>query len=194
MLNRKKRIISIIKFVIGMLVLLYFLYLLFPRTEVLSDTEIQSFVEGKGIKPKVICNVGESFTAIIYDNKNEMSMYSIYKDKKGTIKEKESAFYESQKPFEEKVEIYGTNPTGNFVGYVTVIIHDKDISMEAEEVTVVLDNKLIETAEFNGNNIVLLAVTKKFFWQRPSLKTVEIFNAAGEVIHGFYTSMEDIPQ
>ena len=62
---------------------------------------------------------------------------------------------------------------------------NKEIFDEAESVKVVLDNGLVERADFLDSNVLLVPATRKFFWEKPSLETIEIFDDNGKVIHGF---------
>lgn len=63
----------------------------------------------------------------------------------------------------------------------------KDILAAAKSVKVVLDNGLVERALFRNSNILLVPATKKYFWEKPLLKTIEIYDENGKVIAGFYS-------
>ncbi|HHX61078.1 MAG TPA: hypothetical protein GX707_10260 [Epulopiscium sp.] len=82
--NRSK-----IGLVIVVCIILYIGYVLQnPANQLLTDVEIQTFIDNKGITPILVQNIGESYTAIIFENDSgsEKDMYYIFRDKKGTIR------------------------------------------------------------------------------------------------------------
>ena len=184
--------------VIIVCIILYIGYVLQnPNNQLLTDIEIQTFIDNKGITPILVKNVGESYTAIIFENDlgSEKDMYHVYKEKKGAIKEELASFYVPGRAEYIDAEIWGTMPQShNLIGYVGIIINDDTMAMKAKEAKVVLDNGIIESADFNGNNILLLPATRKFFWQNPGLETVEIYGDDNEVLYGFYTSHDNLPK
>lgn len=179
--------------VIIVCIILYIGYVLQnPTNQLLTDIEIQTFIDNKEITPILVKNVGESYTAIIFENNSEKEMYHVFKDKKGVIKEELASFYVPRRAEYIDAEIWGTMPQShNLIGYVGIIINDDAMAMKAKEAKVILDNGIIESADFNGSNILLLPATRKFFWQNPGLETVEIYGDDNEVLYGFYTSHDN---
>ncbi len=66
----------------------------------------------------------------------------------------------------------------------------KDILEEAKSAEVTYDNGNVVRAMFHDSNILLVHAKRNFIWEKPRLKTIEIFNDKGNVIHGFYTTQK----
>lgn len=67
---------------------------------------------------------------------------------------------------------------------------NKEFYDTAKSVKVILDNGLVESANFNDSPILLLPASKKYFWEKPVLAIIEVYDENGTVIDGFYTNYD----
>ena len=158
----------------------------------LNESEINSFVQEKEIEPVLVQQVGESFTAIVYEDKesNEEILYCLYKDSKGGLQALNYLFmpYVAQDT-DEKVYISGTSaPSANIEPYLSIIIKDREIYENAYKVTVLYDNGNEETVLCRDSNRVILPATRKFFWQKPIFRVITIFGIDEETLYKCSTS------
>lgn len=164
-----------------------------PNHKLLTEIEIQTFIDNKSITPILVQNVGESYTAIIFESGSGSGkdIYSVFKNRRGTIKEKLNSFYVPERAEYIDAEIWGSSQDSyNLIGYVGIIINNEIMATKAKEAKLLLDNRITESLDFNDNNILLLPATKKFFWQKPVLKTVEICSYDNEVLYSVYKSLD----
>jgi hypothetical protein len=178
---------------IGVMVILVFVVILMiglPKNRLLTNDELNTLISKKGINPISTNDIGDSYTDFVYKDakSNEMLELIAYKSRWGKIKTMQFAFYESNRIDKVDVEYWGTKPFSyNLDGYVGIEILSKDILDEARSAEVILDNGLVMRAKFKDSNILLIQAKRKFFWEKPKLKTIEIYNDKGNVIHGFYS-------
>jgi len=173
-------------------VLVFIIILLFevPRNQLLTNDEISTLITERGINAISTNDIGDSYTVIVYrDGKsNEMLELFAYKNRWGKIITKKYAFYESGRIDKVDVEYWGTNPFSyNLDGYVGIEILSKDILDQARSAELILDNGLVIRAKFQGSNILLIQAKRNYFWEKPKLKTIEILDDEGNVLHGFYS-------
>lgn len=180
-----------LKLLVVMVILVFVVILMFglPRNQLLTNDELNTLITEKGINPISTNDIGDSYTDIVYkdEKSNERLELVAYKNRWGKIKTKQYAFYESNRIDKVDVEYWGTKPFSyNLDGYVGIEILNKDILYEARSAEVTLDNGLVIRAKFQNSNILLIQAKRNFLWEKPILKTIEIYNDKGNVIHGFY--------
>jgi hypothetical protein len=161
-----------------------------PRNQLLTKNELNGLISEKGIHPVCINDISNSYTAIIYEDskQNETVELIAYKNIWGRINTRSYAFYQPSREGKVDVEYWTIEPYRiNLLGYVGVEIIDTDIYEKARSVEVTLDNGLVERASFQNSNILLIPAERRFFWEKPKLKTIEIYDENGNVIHGFYS-------
>lgn len=181
-----------LKLFVVMVILIVVVILMFvlPRNQLLTYEELNTLISEKGIDPISNNDIGDSYTDIVYKDvkSNEMLQLIAYKNRWGKIKTKQYAFYESDRIGKVDVEYWGTKPFSyNLDGYVGINILSKDILDEARSAEVILDNGLVIRAKFKDSNILLIQAKRNFIWEKPMLKSIEIFDDKGKVIHGFYS-------
>lgn len=187
MKNRIKAIIAILIFIVMYIIL----NLQFPRDQLPTEEELQSFIQEKEIEPILISNIGNSYTIILFNDAeiNEISEFIIYKNRRNKLEVKRYVFYNSSRINKADVEYWGIEPYGyNLIGYVGIEIMNEEIASKAKSAKVIFDNGIVENASFEGSKILLIPATRKFFWEKPILKTIEIYDDKGVVIHGFYSN------
>ncbi len=168
----------------------------FPANQLLSDEELERLISDKGIEPVLISNIGDSYTAILYkdDNRIERLMLIAYKNIWSTVKTKPFAFYTPDRASKVNVEYWSKDPFRyNLIGFVGIEILNKEVFDKAKSVKVVLDNGVVERAYFNNSNILLVPATRKYFWEKPRIEIIELYDDNGKVIDGFYTRSEYLP-
>lgn len=179
--------------VLALMVILIFgiiFIILCPRNQLLTNDELNTLISEKGISPICINDIGNSYTAVIYKDSqsNETIELIAYKNMWGRINTRSSNFYQPSREGEIDVEYWTIQPYSyNFPGYIGIEIMDQDIYKKARSVEVILDNGLVERAEFQNSTILLIPAERKFFWEKPKLKTIELYDENGNVIHGFYS-------
>lgn len=190
-LTQKWIITILITLILGILCFITY-NILNPKERLLNESEINSFVQEKEIEPVLVQQVGESFTAIVYEDKesNEEMLYCLYKDSKGGLQTLNYLFmpYVAQDT-DEKVYISGTSaPSANIEPYLSIVIKDREIYENAYKVTVLYDNGNEETVLCRDNNRVILPATRKFFWQKPIFRVITIFGIDEETLYKCSTS------
>lgn len=203
MLNRFKvnrfKLFTIAIEILLILVIYSILILQFPKNQLLTDDELNTLITEKGIDPTLINHIGDSYTVILYDT--EIMYDSVtgkgntgiiaYKSRWNKIKTKPFSFINSESADKVDVKFWSTHPKCfNLIGYIGVEIMNKEIYEAAKSVKVVLDNGLVENAIHSDSPILLLPATKKYFWEKPVIATIEVYNEKGTVISGFYTNMD----
>lgn len=185
-LNRNKLIIAIII----ILSICAILYLQFPGNQLLTDLEVEELIAKRGIEPILINDIGNSYTVIVYKNANssEASQLLVYKNRFKKVMIKNFAFYKRESYNEMNAIYWSTNTYAyNLIGYVGIDIKNQEILSSAKSAKVILSNGIVEEASFNDSNILLLPSTRRFFWEKPVLQTIEIYDENGKVIDGFYS-------
>lgn len=184
---------NLLKFLAAVIIIFVFCIILifgFPRNKLLTNDELNTLITEKEIEPILINDIGESYTVIVYEEakSNERLILIAYKNRWDKINIKQYSFYESNRNNNIDVEYWTIAPYEyNLIGYVGIEILDKDIFNEAQSVEVVLNNGLVMRARFQDSNILLIPAKRNFFWERPMLKTVEIYDSNGNVLDGFYS-------
>ncbi len=176
--------------VMGILVFVVILMFGLPRNQLLTNDELNTLISEKGINPISTNDIGSSYTDFVYKDvkSNEMLELIAYKNRWGKIITKQYAFYKSDRIDKVDVEYWGTKPFSyNLDGYVGIEILCKDILDEARSVEVIFDNGFVIRAKLQASNILLIQAKRNFLWEKPKLKTIEIYNDKGNVIHGFYS-------
>ena len=167
-----------------------------PKEKLLNDNEINSFVQEKDIEPVLIQQVGESFTAIVYRDKesNEEMLYCLYKNRKGRLETQKYLFMPfTAQEADEKVYISGTSaPSASIEPYLSIVIRDREIYENAYKVTVLYNNGNEETALCGDNNRVILPATRNYFWQKPIFRVITISGKNDEILYKCTTS-PDLP-
>lgn len=181
-----------LKLLVVMVILVMVVIFIFglPSNQLLTNDELFTLISEQGINAISTNDIGDSYTAIVYKDvkSNEMLELIAYKNRWGKIITKKYAFYESGRIEKVDVEYWGTNPFSyNLEGYVGIIILSKDILDQASSAELILDNGLVIRAKFKGSNILLIQAKRKYIWEKPKLKTIEIYNDEGNVLHGFYS-------
>ncbi len=181
-----------LKLLVVMVILVFVVILMFGFliTQLLTNDEINKLISEKGIHPVSTNDIGDSYTDIVYRNvhSNEMLELIAYKNRWGKIITKQYAFYKSDRIDKVDVEYWVTEPFSyNLDGYVGIEILSKDILDEAKSAEVIFNNGLVIRAKFQNSNILLIQAKRNFVWEKPKLKTIEIYNDKGNVIHGFYS-------
>lgn len=189
----KQNFNSRLKYIIVLIVILAFGILFIfvcPRNHLLTKNELNTLISERVINPICINDIGNSYTAIIYkDSKsNEMVELIAFKNMWGRINTRSYAFYQPSREGKVDVEYWTIEPYRiNRIGYVGIEIIDKDIYEKVRSVEVILDNGLVERASFQSSNILLIPAERRFFWEKPKLKAIELYDEKGNVIHGFYS-------
>jgi hypothetical protein len=181
-----------LKYFVALVILIFVVILIFdlPQNQLLTNDELNTLLSEKEITPISTNDVGDSYTVIIYkdEKSNELLELIVYKNSWGKIKTKQYTFYESDRIDKVDVEYWGTNPFSyNLDGYVGIEILNKDMLNEAKSAEVILDNGLVMRAKFHGSNLLQLQAKRRFLWEKPRIKSIEIYNDKGDVIHGFYS-------
>ncbi|SNR91838.1 hypothetical protein SAMN05446037_1001414 [Anaerovirgula multivorans] len=70
------------------------------------------------------------------------------------------------------------------------MIMDEKIASRAVEARVVLNNGVEEVGFFEGENLLLLPATRKYFWQKPTLKIIEIYGENNEKLYWWHASLD----
>lgn len=181
------------KFLVAVIVIFVFGFILmfgFSRNTLLKNEELNTLISQKNIQPILINDIGDSYTVIVYKDakSNERLSLIAYKNRWNKIKTKQYAFGESDRASKVDVEYWGGAPyESNLIGYVGIEIINKDILEKARSVELVLDNGLVMRARFQNSNILLIPAERKYFWEKPKLKTIEIYDSNGKVLDGFYS-------
>lgn len=161
-----------------------------PRNQLLTKHELDTLLSENGINPIVTNDIGDTYTSIVYKDvkNNEILELIAYKNRWGRINTKQCAFYEPDRIDKVEVEYWGRKPFSySLDGYVAIEILSKDILEEARSAEVILDNGIVLRAKFQGSNILLIKAKRHFLWEKPKIKSVEIYNDQGIVINGFYS-------
>lgn len=187
-----KNIVNHHKLIVVMVILSFIVILMFglPRNQLLTNDELNRLISEKGIYPISTNDIGYSYTDIVYIDvkSNGLSELIAYKNRWGKIKTKQYAFHKSDRIDKVDVEYWGTKQFSiNLDGYVGIEILNKDILDQARSVEVTLDNGLVIRAKIQNSNLLLIQAKRNFIWEKPKLKTIEIYNDKGKVIHGFYS-------
>ena len=164
--------------------------LCFSRNTLLNNKELNTIISEKGIEPILINDIGDSYTVIVYkDSKsNEKLSLITYKNRWDKIIEKQYAFYEPSRSDKVNADYWGVEPYGiNLIGYIGIEIQNKDILEEARSIEVVLDNGLVVRERIKDSSILLIPAERKYFWEKPTLKSAEIYDSNGNVLDGFYS-------
>lgn len=187
--NLSKRIIFVIAIII-LGVLCVTAYNRFnPVERLLTGEEINEFIQKKDIYPIIIQQVGNSFTAIVYDEQeyNEKILYCLFKNRKGQLQIQKYSFishWEEEEQKDKKIYISGTSaPSMDIEPYLSIIINDKETAQKAYKATVLYDNGKEETVLFENNTIVIVPATRKFFWEKPLFKVITVFGKDGDIIY-----------
>lgn len=162
----------------------------FSTNHLLTNDELNTLISERKIEPILINDIGDSYTVIVYKDAKSYERLALiaYKNRWDKIKTKQYAFYESNRINKVDVEYWSIGPYEyNLIGYVGIEIFNKEIFDEARSVEVVLDNGLVMRARFQNSNILLIPAKRKFFWEKPKLETIEIYDSNGNVIDGFYS-------
>ena len=181
-----------LRYFIALVILVIVVILMYelPQNQLLTNNELNKLISEKAITPISTNDIGESYTDIIYkdEKSNEMLELIAYKNGWGKIKTKQYAFYESGRIDKVDVEYWGTRPFSyNIDGYIGIEILNKGMLSEAKSAEVILDNRLVMRAKFQASNILLIQAKRRFLWEKPKIKSIEIYNDKGDVIHGFYS-------
>ncbi len=167
------------------------LIFIFPRNQLLTSNELNTLISEKEIKPISTNDIGNSYTDIVYkdEKSNDRLELIAYKNRWGKVKTKQYAFFKSGRINKVDVEYWETKPFSyDLDGYVGIEILSEDSLGKAKSAEVVLDNGLVVRASFKASNILLIQAKRKFFWEKPKLKSIEIYDDKGSVIDGFYKS------
>jgi hypothetical protein len=187
--NRYRLIFAILVLIVVSTIL----SLQFPGNQLPTEDELQSFINEKEIIPIFISNIGNSYSIILADDAkyNGTNEFIVYKNRRKKLKVKQYDFYESSRANTVDVEYWGQAPYGyNLIGFVGIEIRNDEIASKAKTAKVIFDNGSVEYASFDGSKLLLIPATRKFFWEKPRLETIEIYDVNGVVLHGFYTNYD----